>query len=93
MNEDWNEAYSVVMPLLGVVISVLGVALTLLTLYSRAQGVGGLEPASGVAVDVPRVRYSEGNVLVDVRDGNWYKLQDFVQPLNPEVIRIVRSIT
>ena len=46
----------------------------------------------GVAADIPRVCYSEGQVFVDVREGAWYRLEDFVQPNDPLVRRVVRQL-
>jgi hypothetical protein len=45
----------------------------------------------GVAVDIPRVSYSDG-VFVDVREGAWYRLEDFVQPNDPTVRQVVRQL-
>jgi len=84
-NLEWDEAYSAVMPLLGVVIGVLGVSISLLVLTrSQAQAVGSLEPPTGVDVDVPKVRYHDSQVFVEVRNpGEWHELREFVRPDDP----------
>lgn len=97
MKENWDNIYFAVLPLVGVVISTVGVAVGLLALkrsQAEAIGVGALEPtALSIGVNIPRVHYEDGQVLVQVREpGKWYELRDFVQPLNPEVARIVGGI-
>jgi len=93
-NLEWDEAYSAVMPLLGVVIGVLGVSISLLVLTrSQAQAVGSLEPPTGVAVDVPKVRYYDSQVFVEVRNPDeWRELREFVQPDDPWVRQVVGQI-
>ena len=39
-----------------------------------------------------RVRYLEGEYLVNVRGGRWQDIRDFVQPLNPDVLDIYSQI-
>lgn len=97
--DDWNSFYTNVMPLLGVCVSALGVAIALLTLarsQSQSAGVGSLETApavSGLAVAIPKVRYQYGQALVEVRNpGEWHNIRDFVQPYNPDVVRMARTI-
>lgn len=91
--EDWNSIYSIVIPLLGVVISAFGVAISVLRLRQGEAGVGGMESPSGVAVDIPRVRYQDGQVLLSVRDpGEWHPITGFVQPHDPWVRQIVRQL-
>lgn len=93
MKDEWTDAYSLIMPLLGVAITALGVSLSLIMLRSQAQAVGGLEPQTGVAVQVPRVRYYDSEVDVEVRDpGEWHSITSFVQPYNPRVRQLVQQI-
>lgn len=98
MKDEWADTYSLVMPMLGVVLAAFGLGLSVLTLRSQAQaieqlGTGGLEPATGVAVDVPRVRYSDDQVFVEVRDpGEWHPITGFVQPDDSRVRQIVRQL-
>jgi len=91
--KDWDEAYSVVIPMVGIVIGVLGVSLSWLALTrSQVQAVGSLEPPSGVAVDVPRIRYSDSQVFVEVRNpGEWRELREFVQPNTPYLTHVIRE--
>jgi hypothetical protein len=104
MKDDWTEAYTFVMPMLGFVLAAFGLGLSVLTLRSQAQAVGhpgpgtrgalgSLGPPSGVAVDIPRVRYSDDQVFVEVRDpGEWHPITGFVQPHDPRVRQLVRQI-
>ena len=98
MKDEWAETYSLVMPMLGVVLAAFGLGLSVLMLRSQAQtieqlGTGGLEPPTGVAVDVPRVRYSDGEIYVEVRDpGQWFPMTSFVQPDDSRVRQIVRQL-
>ena len=96
--EDWNTLYYTVMPILGVGVSAFGVAIGLLALErSKVQtaGVGSLGRPGHVplGVNTPRVHYDNGLVLVEVRNpGEWHELREFIQPANPDVVRIVRSL-
>ena len=83
--EDWNTVYTIVMPLVGVAISAIGVAISVLRLrQGEAVGVGSLEPPSGVAVDVPRVHYQDGQILLSVRNpGEWQEIRGFIRPNDP----------
>ena len=101
MKDDWTEAYTLVMPMLGFVLAAFGLGLSVLTLRSQAQAVahfgtgalGSPGPPSGVAVDIPRVRYSDDQVFVEVRDpGEWHPITGFVQPHDPRVRQIVRQL-
>jgi len=98
VKDEWAETYSLVMPMLGVVLAAFGLGLSVLMLRSQEQaagqtGTGGLEPPSGVAVDVPRVRYSDGEIYVEVRDpGQWFPMTSFVQPDDSRVRQIVRQL-
>lgn len=98
--DDWNSVYSNIMPLAGLLVSSVGLAIAILTLVgsrSQAAGVGGREPvpvAYGLAVEVPRVHYQDGRAFVEVRNpGEWHDIRDFVQPYNPDVIRMARMVT
>lgn len=94
MKDEWTDAYSLVIPMLGIVISFLGVSLSWLALTrSQAQAVGSLEPPTGVAVDVPRVRYDDSQVFVEVRNpGEWYALRDFINPMDPRVQQVYHQV-
>lgn len=88
---EWNESYALMMPMLGVVIGVFGVALSILTL-KRQQALGGLN-SYGVDIDVPKVRYSGGDIYLEVREpGRWLPMTGFVQPDDPMVRQIVNNI-
>ena len=83
IKEDWDNVYFGTMALASVAIGALGVTIGLLSLQrSQAVGLGSLEPLgyTPLAVDVPRVHYEDGQVFVDVRDGTWHELREFVQP-------------
>jgi len=59
--------------------------------HVQPTGVGNLEHAS-LGINIPKVHYDNGEVLVEVRNpGEWHELRDFIQPTNPDIIRIVRS--
>jgi hypothetical protein len=65
--------------------------------HSQAQrvGVGSLGRLGHVplGVNTPRVHYDNGLVLVEVRSpGEWHEVREFIQPANPDVVRIVRSL-
>jgi len=99
MKDEWTETYSFVMPMLGVVLAAVGLSFSLLTLRrSQEQAIGqgalgSLGLPSGVAVDIPRVRYSDDQVFVEVRDpSEWHPITGFVQPHDPRVRQIVRQL-
>ena len=90
--EDWNNAYFILVPLAGLVLSALSVTISVLWLR-EAAGVGSLEPPTGVAVDIPRVHYQDGQILLSVRNpGEWHPITGFVQPHDPWVRQVVRQI-
>ena len=91
IKDEWTDAYSIVIPMVGIVIGVLGVSLSWLALTrSQTQAVGSLEPPTGVAVDVPKVRYSDSQVFVEVRNpGEWRELREFVQPDAPYLTHVI----
>lgn len=83
MRDEWADAYSLIMPLLGLVVAATGLSLTMLQIQ-RSQTVGRLAPMGSVDVEVPRVHYSDGDIFVEVRDpGEWHSVREFVQPNNP----------
>ena len=97
--EDWNTVYFTVIPLLGVGVSAVGVAIGLLALQrsqAQAVGIGSLEPATGYAplgVNTPKVYYADSQVLVEVRNpGEWHELREFINPLDPGVQRIYHQV-
>jgi len=96
--EEWDSVYFSTMAMASVAVGAIGVALGLLALKSsqaQAVGVGSLKPPTGytpLAVNIPRVHYDNGQVLVSVRNpGEWHELRDFIQPNSPDITRIVRS--
>lgn len=95
--EQWNNVYFSTMAMASVAVGALGVAIGLLALersQARAAGLGSLEPATGpLGVNIPRVHYDNGQVLVSVRNpGEWRELREFIQPNSPDILRIVRSL-
>jgi len=97
--EEWDVFYTNVMPILGVCVSTLGVALGFLALLrsqSQTAGVAGREPvhtSPTLGIAIPQVRYHDGQVMAELRNpGEWHDIRDFVQPTNPAVIRMVREI-
>jgi hypothetical protein len=86
-----DNVYFSTMAMASVVVGALGVVIGLLTLQRsqpQATGVGSLEPPTGHAlgVNIPRVHYDDGEVLVQVRNpGEWHDIRDFVQPASSEV--------
>ena len=83
--EDWNSVYVIVIPLFGIAISALGVALSVMRFrQGEAVGVGSLELPTGIAVDIPRVHYQDGQILLSVRSpGEWQEVREFVRPDDP----------
>ena len=83
--EDWNNVYVIVMPLLGIAISAVGVAISVLRLrQGEAAGVGSLELPTGIAVDIPRVHYQDSQILLSVRNpGEWQEIREFIRPDDP----------
>jgi len=91
MKDEWTESYSLILPLLGLAVAVAGLSLSLLQM--RSQAVGSRAPLGRVDVDVPRVRYSDGDVYIEVRNpGEWLPMTGFVRPDDPWVRQIVRQI-
>jgi hypothetical protein len=89
--EQWSNVYFSIMAIASVAVGAVSVGIGLLALQrSQAQTVGGLEPPTGVAVDVPRVRYSDSQVYVEVRNpGEWHELREFVQPNDPYLTHVI----
>lgn len=86
--EEWNETYSFVMPMLGTIISALGVSISLLALQ-QSQAAAELGYAS-VGVKTPKVHYDDGQVFVQVRTpGEWHELREFVRPDDPCLTQII----
>lgn len=91
MKDDWADAYSIIIPMLGLAVAVAGLSLTLLQM--RSQAVGGLSPLGRIDVDVPKVRYFDDDVYVEVREpGEWLPMTDFVRPDDPWVRQIVSQL-
>lgn len=77
--EKWNRAFELSLPIVSVGIGVLSLAITVMSLR-RSSALG------------QRVYYEDGKCLVSVRvPGQWYRLQDFVQPGDPAVRDIYRE--
>lgn len=98
--DEWNVLYTNVMPVVGVLVSALGVTLAFLALQrsqSQAAGVGSRERmpvSSSLAVNIPKVHYEDSQMFVEVRNpGEWHDIRDFVQPANPEVVRMVMGMS
>lgn len=96
--EDWDSVYFSTMAMASVAFGALGVTIGLLALsrsQAQASGVGSLEPPgyAPLGVNIPRVHYEGGQVFVEVRNpGEWHNVRDFIQPYNPYVMEVVRSI-
>ena len=91
---DWDNVFFATMAMASVVMATIGVALALRS-GSSVAGLGNLGPAppSGLSVDIPKVHYQNGECLVSVRRPNeWHELREFVQPSNPDIIRVVSRI-
>lgn len=57
-------------------------------------GVGSLDLAAGLGVNVPKVHYDDGRIFVEVRNpGEWHEVRDFIQPTSPDIVRIVSSFS
>jgi len=98
--EEWNVLFTNVIPVVGVCVSAVGVTLGFLALLrsqSQAAGISGREQmplSSGLAVKVPKVHYQDGDLFIEVRNpGEWHNIREFVQPANPDVIRMARIIS
>ena len=92
--EQWNTVYFSAMAIASVTLGALGVAIGLLALkrsQAEAVGVGSLEiTALSLGVNIPKVHYDDGQVLVQVRNpSEWHDIREFVQPNNPEVVSII----
>lgn len=74
-----SSQYNLAVPILGVGIGVLSVAVTIMAL-SRTGSLGR------------RFVYQDGQYLVSVRRGQMYDLRDFVQPDNPDVVALYSEI-
>lgn len=71
------------------------ISFTLEQSQAHAAGVGSLGRPGHVplGVNTPRVHYDNRQVFVEVRSpGEWHELREFIQPANPAVVRIVRSL-
>lgn len=95
--EDWNTVYFSTMAMASLAVGALGVVIGLLALersQAQAAGLGSLEPPAGpLGVNIPRVHYQDGQVLVQVRNpGEWHNMREFVQPGNPEITRIINGV-
>ena len=85
-NQDWDRTYASIMAMGSVFFGAVSVALALLMIQrSSAQGVSGRQPGHApLDVNIPRVRYDDSQVFVEVRNpGEWHELREFVQPNNP----------
>jgi len=93
--EEWNNVYFSTMAIASVTLGALGVTIGLLALkrsQAEAVGVGSLETTgyAPLGVNIPRVHYDNGQVLVEVRKpGEWHNIREFVQPLNPDVVNTI----
>lgn len=95
--EEWNSVYFSTMAMASVAVGALGVSIGLIALQrsQAAAGLGSLEPPTGpLGVNIPRVHYDNGQVLVSVRNPDeWHDLREFIQPGSPDVMRVVRSLS
>lgn len=95
--EEWNTAYFAAMAIASLAVGALGVAIGLLALkrsHAEAVGIGSLEPPiyTPLSVNIPRVRYADSQVLVEVRNpGEWHDIREFVQPDNPYLTQIING--
>ncbi len=77
---EWDRAYELTIPLLGLGISAFSVAMAIMAV-SRSSP---LEQ---------RIYYQDGQYLVSVRyPGQWHDLRDFIQPNGPDMIRVRSQI-
>ncbi|MBA7633190.1 hypothetical protein ES703_40752 [subsurface metagenome] len=74
-----DQAFKRIVPMASLGVATLGVALGVLTL-ARTGPLGR------------RIYYQDGQYLVKVRHGQWYDLQAFVQPSNPDVVAIYSEV-
>lgn len=98
--EKNSVLYMNVVPAVVIGVGALGAALTFLALMlsqSQAAGVASREPArisAGLGIAVPEVHYQDGQIIAEVRNpGEWHDIRDFVQPANPNVVRMVREMS
>jgi len=63
-------------------------------MYTDTQAVHrGAAVSPGLSVDVPKVYYQGGDILVSVRNPDeWHDLKEFITPDDPAVIRAVERI-
>ena len=58
-------------------------------------GVGSLETPfyTPLGVDIPKVRYQNGDILVSVRSpGEWHDIRDFINPMDPSVQQVYHQV-
>jgi hypothetical protein len=90
--KDLGNAFFGGVALLSLAVTSLGV---IMWLRPRTTSLGSREPApvSGLSVDIPKVHYDDSQVLVSVRSpGEWHELREFIQPANPDILRIVGNL-
>ncbi len=91
MEKDSELLISTVIGVTSMVASIIGVAMWL-SLRPQTTSLGSRESASasGLSVNIPRVHYDDGQVLVEVRNpGEWHNIRDFVQPDNPYLSQVI----
>lgn len=89
---DTDNAFFAGVALVSLAVTSLGVVMWL---RPRTTSIGSREPApvSGLSVDIPKVHYQDGDYLVSVRNPReWHELREFIQPANPDILRIVGSL-
>ncbi len=91
MEKDSEFLVSTVIGVAGMLASIIGVVMWL-RLRPQTTSLGSRESASasGLSVNIPRVHYDDGQVLVEVRNpGEWHNIRDFVQPDNPYLSQVI----
>jgi len=90
--KDIETTLSLGIALVSLAVTSLGV---IMWLRPRTTSLGSREPTpvSGLSVDIPKVHYDDSQVLVSVRSpGEWHELREFIQPANPDILRIVGNL-
>ena len=93
MEKDSELLVSTVIGVIGMVASIIGVVMWLPRSQTTSLGSRESVSFSELGVNVPRVRYGDGEILVEVRKpGEWHEIREFVQPDNPYLTQVICEV-
>jgi hypothetical protein len=89
--KDIETTLSLGIALVSLAVTSLGV---IMWLRPRTTSLGSREVVpTPLSVDIPKVHYQGNEYLVSVRNpGEWHELREFIQPANPDILRIVGNL-